>query len=101
MKITKAMIKKLDDEHFDLEDEDSLTKLHALKSLYHSQRGEYKLANKYITDKKVQRKVIELGSKKDIKKRKTSTKKRTPIQKRTSGIDTSVDYPGLDVEVNF
>jgi len=82
MKVTKAMLKKAEDEHFKKEDEPSLVKLHSLSSLYYSQRGDTKTAKSFITGKDVQQKVLELGAKKKRKgvlKGKVKSKKSAPI----------------------
>ena len=66
MKITKKMLDEQEDEHFRTESYPSLLKLHALKSMYYKQHGQYKYAKEYGSGEDVQRVIKKLEKKKDI-----------------------------------
>lgn len=70
MKVTKAMIKKAERQHWIKEDYPSLVKQHALQSLYHEQKGNKKYAKYYITSNAVRKEIAKLKKMKKAPKRK-------------------------------
>lgn len=68
MKVTKAMLDKADQEHFNKEDLPSLDKLHSLSYVYHKERG-HKGAKQFLTSAKVKAMVKKLEAKKKVRKK--------------------------------
>jgi len=68
MKITKAMLKKAEDDHFNKEDMASLDKFHSLSYVYHKERG-HKGAKQFLTSAKVKAMVKKLEAKKKVRKK--------------------------------
>ncbi|MCK5294195.1 MAG: hypothetical protein KAJ49_06040 [Arcobacteraceae bacterium] len=68
MKVTKAMLKKAEDEHFNKEDMMSLNKMHSLSYIYHKERG-HKKAKQFLTSAKVKAMVKKLEGKKAVRKK--------------------------------
>ena len=86
MKITKAMLERAEKEHLRKEDDPSLVKLHALSSLYYSQRGEKKKAKEFITGEDVHRKILQLATKKKVKKKMA---KKKMMQKKSYAVGSA------------
>ena len=72
MKVTKNMLDRADDAHFRTETYPSLIKAHALAYLYYKQRGNIRMANRYISNEKgdeVRKKVKQLETARPVRKR--------------------------------
>jgi len=75
MKVTKAMIVRAENKHFNTETYESLQRQHALQAVYYKQKGDAKRYKIYkgVSTKAMRDKIEKASQRKPTKKRKSSS----------------------------
>jgi len=72
--MTPAMLEKAEQDHFRTETYSSLVKAHALAYLYYKQKGNLRVANRYLTSSAVRKKVRQLETARPIRRKRVGIK---------------------------